>query len=183
MAAGAGFHLAVGGAAAAAGGAVLDSGGGYFLFAAESRLFKGQLQPGHDVFTPAGRVLAGTPAAAAAEEIAEYVRKAAEIAEAAKTAGTGAGIEVGVHPGEAELVIAGPLVGIGQHLVGLAHLLELFLGCLIAGVPVGVVLHGHFPIGFLYLIGAGALVDPQHLVIVTFVFCHTFHLNSLTIDN
>ena len=182
MAAGAGFHLAVGRAAAAAGGAVLDSGSGYFLFAAESGLLKGQLQPGHNVFAPAGCVLGGAPAPAAAEEIPEYVRKAAEITEAAKASGTGAGIKVGVHPREAELIIAGPLVGIGQYLVGFAYLLELFLGCLIPGVPVGMVLHGHFPVGFLYVIGAGALVHTQHLVIITFVFCHTFHL-SQSIDN
>ena len=180
VAAGAGFHLAVGGAAAVARGAVLDPGGGDLLLTTEGGLLKGQLQPGHHILAPAGGILAGAPAGPAAEEVPEYVREAAEISEAAEARAARARAEVGVNPREAVLVVAGLLIGIGQHLVGLAHLLKPFLGFLVPGVPVGVVFHGHLSIGPFDLIGAGALVNPQHLVIVTFVVCHTFHLTVNT---
>ena len=95
-------------------------------------------------------------------------------AEAAKAAAIGAGAasrtEVGVHPGVAELVIAGPLVFVGQDLVGLVDFLEVGLGLLVAGVQVGMVFFGQLPVCFFQFIVAGGLSHPQHLVVVTFCF-------------
>ena len=177
VAAGAGLYLAVGAAGAMAGRAVLDSGGSDLLLGAEGSLLKGQLQPGHDVLAPARAVLGRPAAAAAAEEIAENISKAAEAAEVPRKAAAEAaavGIKVGVHARKAVGIVPGALIRIGQHLVGLAHLLELLLGGLVAGVPVRVVLHGQLPVGLLYIIGTGAFVDAQHLVVITLIICHVF---------
>ena len=154
-------------------GAVLDPLDGDFLFTAEGCFFKGQVQPGAHVFAPAGCLLGTGPAGgAAAEEFTENVAQVAEISESGESAAvarTAAGGVVGVHAGKAVLVIAGALLVVGQDLVGLAHLLELFLGVLVAGVPVRVVLHGLFPVGPFNFIGAGGLFDAQHLVVISFI--------------
>ena len=52
----------------------------------------------------------------------------------------GAAAKVGVHPRVAELVVPGPLLLVGEHLVGLVDLFELGLGVLVPGVQVRVVL-------------------------------------------
>ena len=46
----------------------------------------------------------------------------------------GAAAEVGVYPRVAELVVAGPLLLVGQHLVGLVDLFKLGLRVLVPGV-------------------------------------------------
>ena len=95
----------------------------------------------------AGRAAEAAKAAeTAAEDIAEDVAQidaagAAEAAKAATVAAAGlAGPIVGIDPSESELVIALALVRVGKNIVGLIDLLELFLGVLVAGVQVGVVL-------------------------------------------
>ena len=156
----AGLNDPIGGAAAAAAGAVFDPLGRHFLFTAEGRFLKGQLQPGHDVFSPAGGILGAAPAAAASEKFTENITQVAEISEAAKAAAavaSGAGAEVGIHPGEAVLIVSGLFVRVGEHLVGLAHLFEFLFGGFISGIPVGVVFHGAFPVGFFDFLGAGVL--------------------------
>ena len=187
MALRAGLNHAVGRTAAITLGAVLDSGGGDLLLTAEGGFLKGQFQAGHNVLAPAGCILTGTPAActaAAAEELTENVPKVAKTAKsAAETAaestgsGSGPGTKVGIHTGKAVLVVALALLLIGKHLVGLSCLLELFLGFLVAGVAVGVILHGGLAVGPLYFIGAGGFVYPQHLIVITFVICHILLLN------
>ena len=159
-----------------AGRTVFNSGGTDLLFAAEGRLFKGQLQPGHDVLAPAGGVLAGAPGGrAAAEEVSENVSKVKTgTAKTAAEAAAGIGVKVGIHTGEAVGIVPGPLVGIGQDLIGLPYLLELLLGRLVAGVPVRMVFHCQLPVCFLNVIGAGAFVHAQHLIIVSFIFSHSF---------
>ena len=160
--------------------AILNSGEGDFLLYAESRFLKGQLQAGAHIVTPTGYSLGiGAAGASAAKQIAKNItevtktaKATAETAKAAAEAATLACAIVGVNTSKAELVVAGTLVVIGQHFIGLAQLLELLLSFLIAGVPVGMVLHGLFTVGLLYFLGAGALVDPQHLIIVAFIFCH-----------
>jgi hypothetical protein len=68
----------------------------------------------------------------------------------------------------APAVVLLALLGIGEHRVGLADLLELRLGLLVAGVDVGVVLAGELAVGGLdVLFGRGA-ADAEHRVIVAF---------------
>ena len=192
MALAARFDHAVGAARTLTVGAVLNPLGGNLFFAAEGRFLEGQLQPRHDVFAPAGRILLGATAAAAAEELAENVSQVAEAVKPAEsgTAKAGAAVaraactEVGVNPGKTVLVIPRPLVGIGQHLVGFSGLLELFLGGLVAGVAVGVVFHGGLAVGLLYVVGAGVLINAQHLIVISFGICHTqFTSSQLTVDS
>ena len=109
--------------------------------------------------------------------------KTAEIAAEAAAKTAGIGVEVGVHTGKAVGIVAGALVRIGQHLIGLAYLLELLLGSLVAGVPVRVVFHGQLSVCFLYVISAGALVYAQYLIVITFVFCHNTFTSDKSIDN
>ena len=75
-----------------------------------------------------------------------------------------------------ELVRSGQLrsVRVGKNIVGLVDLLELFLGVLIAGVQVGVVLFGQLAVGAFDLGIGGVFADPQHLVVITF-FCHRIY--------
>ena len=145
--------------------AVFNPGSADLLVAAESRLLKGQIQPSHHIFTPAGT--AGTAAAgrtaAAAEQVTENVAEVTETAKAcpvksaepgtAESSTAGTGCVVGVNTGKAILVIAGALVVVTQHLIGFAHLFEFLLGFLVTGVAVRVVFHGQLAVGLLYFIG------------------------------
>jgi hypothetical protein len=68
----------------------------------------------------------------------------------------------------APAVVLLALLGIGQHRVGLADLLELGLGLLVAGVDVGMVLARELAVGGLdVLFGRGA-ADAEHRVVIAF---------------
>ena len=172
---------AVGAARTLTVGAVLNPLGSNLFFAAEGRFLEGQLQPRHDVLAPAGRILLGATAAAAAEEFAENVSQVAEAvkpaesgtAKACAAVASAARAEVGVNSGKTVLVVPRALVSVGQDFVGFPGLLEFFLGSLVAGVTVGVVLHGGLAVGLLYVVGAGILADAQHLIVISFCICHT----------
>ena len=161
-----GTHLrrgALGAAVAAASGTVLAALDGDLLLTAEGRLGKFHRQAYPDALAPLGAG-AGTAAAAeaAAEKAAEDVAQVAEVEARGAVAPAGAaspGAIAGVYAGEAELVIPGLLVRVGQHLVGLIDLLELLLGLLVAGVHVRVVLPGQLFIGFFDLFLRGPLAD------------------------
>ena len=153
--------------------------------AAVGGLLKGQDDVGLNVMALARRVGVGAgraaeAAKAAAENITEDVAQidaagAAEAAKAATVAAAGlAGPIVGIDPSESELVIALALVRVGKNIVGLIDLLELFLGVLVAGVQVGVVLFGQLAVGTFDLGIGGVFADPQHLVVITF-FCHRIY--------
>ena len=127
----------------------------------------------------AGRAAeAAKPAeATAAEQIAKDVTQVhtACAAKAATKAAAGlAGPIVGIDPSETELVIALALVRVGKNIVGLVDLLELFLGILIAGVQIRVVLFGQLAVGAFDLGIGGVFADPQHLVVISF-FCHRIY--------
>ncbi len=157
-----------------AGGAVLDPGHGNFLLHAESGLLKGQLQPGCHIVAPAGGTaggIGGGALAAAAENISENIPEIAKSAEAAPEAAE-ARVEIGIHTLMTVLVIAGTLIPVRQHLVGFSCLLELGLGLLVPGVTVRMELHCLLAVGFFDLVGAGILVYPQHLVVISFVLSH-----------
>ena len=176
-----GAHLrrgAMGAAVAFAGGAGLAALHRHGFLAAEGGLREVHGHAGPDALAPAGSAAPLLAAAeAAAEEAAENVAQVAEIEAACPVSAALARAIVGVHPGEAELVIFLALIGIGQHLVGLVDLLELLLGLLVAGVHVRVILPGQLFVCFFDLVLAGALFNAQDLVIISFV-CHKGPLPS-----
>ena len=88
-----------------------------------------------------------------------------EAAEAVAAALEAAGIE----GGEAELVVLGPLVRIGKHLISLVGLLEAGFAFLVAGMEIGMVLLGRLPVSLFDLVCAGVLVYAQHLIIIAFI--------------
>ena len=172
--------VAAGAAADVAGLHVLDV---HVLLAAEGGLLQGEGQAGPDG-TPLGRAGAGgaaaptkAPKAAAAEEGPEEVPHV-KAAEPAKPAAGTAGAEVGIHPGETELVVLGPLILIGKDLIGLVDLLEAGLGGFVPGVEVRVVLLGQLPVCLFQFLVRGVLLHAQDLVVISFILCHRF-LTSL----
>src|SRR3954465_8262040 len=68
----------------------------------------------------------------------------------------------------AETVISRTLLRVGEGLVGLIHLLEAYLGGLVAGIAVGVALHRRLPKGGFQLRVGGAAGDAKCLVIIAF---------------
>src|SRR5690606_1239479 len=66
------------------------------------------------------------------------------------------------------LIISLALARIGQHFVSLVGFLEALFGCLVPGITVRVVLHGKAAISFFQLCIAGATLDTEHFVIITF---------------
>ena len=97
-------------------------------------------------------------------------------AKTAKAARTGAaavlGSVVGVNTGKAVLVVELALLRVRKHLVCLVDLLELFLGFLVAGVIVRVVLHGQLAVSLFDLRVGSRLGYTQHFVVITFLLCH-----------
>ena len=144
------------------------------------RLVKRQGDAHPDVLALAGGVgirrtaRAAKTAEAAAKDVAENIAKvntvAAKAAETAKAAGAAAvlGSVVGVNTGKAVLVVELALLRVRKHLV----CLELFLGILIAGVVVRVVLHGQLAVSLFDLRIGGRLGYTQHFVVITFLLCH-----------
>ena len=171
------------GAAAAALAAVFQPAHLKLLGAALDRLHKGDGHLGRQVFPADRPVGVPDPAAAAkapkapAEDISEQVAQVAETAAetAAEAAGAGRAAAVaGVHARKAELVVALPLFLIGKHLVRLVDLLELGLGLLVAGVQVGVVFLCQLPEGLFDFFFAGALLQAQHFIVISFL-CQYSH--------
>ena len=105
--------------------------------------------------------------AAAAGEVAEHlvedVAEAGAIAERVATA-----LLKGLM---AKPVVGAALLFVFQDVVGFIHLLELRLRGLVAGVAVGVILHGHLAVGLFQVIRAGVLGDAQGGIEVRFG-CH-----------
>ena len=82
------------------------------------------------------------------------------------------GSVVGVNTGKAVLVVELALLRVRKHLVCLVDLLELFLGFLVAGVIVRVVLHGQLAVSLFDLRVGSRLGYTQHFVVITFLLCH-----------
>ena len=151
------------------------------------RLVKRQGDAHPDVLALAGGVgvrsaaRAAKTAEAAAKDVAENIAEvntvAAKAAETAKTAGAAGaaavlGSVVGVNTGKAVLVVELALLRVRKHLVCLVDLLELFLGFLVAGVIVRVVLHGQLAVSLFDIRVGGRLGYTQHFVVITFLLCH-----------
>ena len=180
----AGLRAGTGGAAAAVAlGTLLLTGNGDVLLAAMHRLVKRQGDAHPDVLALRGALgfgrtaRAAKTAEAAAKDVAENIAKvntvaakAAETAKAAGAAGAAAvlGSVVGVNTGKAVLVVELALLRVRKHLVCLVDLLELFLGFLVAGVIVRVVLHGQLAVSLFDIRVGGRLGYTQHFVVITF---------------
>ena len=125
----------------------------------------------------AGREAHVPPAAgtgrATAEEPAEQVLEAgAAVRAARREAGPTAG-----HRPDGVVLLA--LLGVGQHGVGLADLLEPPLGVPVTGVGVRVVLPGELAVRLLHVVRGRLRRDPQHRVEVLLepvLSCHPTHL-------
>ena len=133
---------------------------------AEGPVFEGQCDVDATVRTAlcfaAGAT--GTPGVATAEKCVEDVAEAAEVG-AFEPAADIEPLQAGV----AEAVVGGALVGIGEHFVGLADLLELRFGTIFL-VTVRVIFHGKATKGLLDLFGRSASGDADGFVVVTFAW-------------
>ena len=83
---------------------------------------------------------------------------------AAAAAGAGARVEGVV----AVLVVGGALLGVAQNLIGMAELLEIFLGGLVAGVFVRMKFYRLFAVGFFDFVVVRAARHAENFVIVAF---------------
>ena len=80
----------------------------------------------------------------------------------------------GLVPVLAELLITTPLLGVGEHFVGLTDLLEPRFSLGITRVDVRVVLARQAAKGFLDGIGIGAAINTEHLeIVLVSAACHT----------
>ena len=62
--------------------------------------------------------------------------------------------------------------GIGEDGVGLVDLLELVLGALVVRIAVGMILDRQFSEGLLDLVGRGAFLHPEGLVVISLRHFH-----------
>src|SRR5690606_27633551 len=126
-------------------------------------LFEGELQVDAQAralaSTTAAEELVEEPAAGVAEPVAERGEDVLDIGEAA---GEGAFFDAAV----AELVVAPPLLRVGEYGVRLGRLLELGLGLGVVRVAVGVVLEGELAVRGLQLVLSGVARDAEHLIVV-----------------
>lgn len=174
LAVGADLRRRAGGTAVAlAVGALLYAADGHLFFTAEGGLLEAYVQRRAHALAAAGAVGIAPRAAAEAEYVSEAAENVAQIAEITEAAEARAAVEAGVRvEGRvAELVVLFALFLVGEHLVGLVRLLEALLAGLVVRVQVGVSGFGDIPVCFFYFIRRGALVNAEHLVIITFV-CH-----------
>src|SRR5262249_1020890 len=123
-----------------------------FALDALSRLLQRDLQAILQVFAAAHP--AAPPAPAAEEALEEILEDGAE-ARAAAQVGHGT-----------EAIVLGALVGIGEHSVSLADLLEALLGARVAGILVWMVLTGEGAVGLLQRGVVGVARDAEDLVVV-----------------
>ena len=148
------------------------------LFAAEGGLLKGDSQAGPQALPLLGAAAPGggapsKSAEAAAEKGAEDVSQVdVPHVEAAETAARAARAVIRIHSRVAELIIAGPLLRVGQDAVGLVYLFKFGLRRLVPGVHVRVVLFGQLSVGpFDFVIGS-ALAHAQDFIVISFLFWH-----------
>src|SRR5712692_4903718 len=72
--------------------------------------------------------------------------------------------------GMPEAIVLGASLRVGENLIGLVEFLEFFLGLLVAGVAIGMVLDRQTAVRLLKLVFGGATPDAQYFVIVPFSF-------------
>lgn len=77
-------------------------------------------------------------------------------------------------------VVPRPFLRVGQHLVRLVNLFEAGFGLLVSRIQVRVIFLRHLAVGFFDFILRGALLQPQHLIIITFVGHRFPNLSAVT---
>src|SRR5215469_6239197 len=177
-AAAAGCGFAAGTSGTSAGVAVLMTTVGDFLFGAENGFFEFQV----DVFAKIRAALCARTAArsTAAEQVTEPEELAENIAEILKYAGVKADARACTTDScMSETVVQAALFRIRQYRVGFAALLESFFRVRVVGVAVGVVLQCQLAIGALDLQLAGAALDAQDFVIISFYVAWQSFLSSV----
>ena len=75
-----------------------------------------------------------------------------------------------------EPVVLTLFIGVRQNAVGFIDFLEFFFGFLVAGVLVGVILHGHLTKGLFDLLLACPFLQAKHFIVIAF-FCHNKSLS------
>ena len=150
---------ALGAAGALAVGALLNARYEHFLFDAERRFLKLYVHVCAQIFALARSVRVLTTAATAteAENIAEYIAKAAEItetAEIAKAAETAlAAVALArVERGVAETIVLCALISIRKDFVSLVYLFKPRFALFVAGMKIGVIFFGKLSVCFFELI-------------------------------
>src|SRR6266704_1356750 len=132
-------------------------------------------------------------AAAPAKELAEEVAKARSSGPGTRASAKIEAPKIKIHAGvaralvsagiasrrqvlavEAVLVVHLPLLGVGEHVVGLLDLLEFFFRGFVAGIQVGVVFARHLAEGRADILHAGLARHSQEFVII--LFCRCWHL-------
>jgi hypothetical protein len=132
---------------------------------AEHGLLEGDV--GDDLEVLAPRRAGGAPAAVATTERAATTteERLEDVAETAAEDVLGARSGTAAADARlAEAVVAGALVGVGEHLVGAGDLLELLGRMRVAGVGVGMQLARPLAVGALDLLGRGVPGHPEELV-------------------
>jgi hypothetical protein len=143
-------------AGAATGGAMLHAADFDFCFLAEDGLFKFE---GEVVAKIATALLTRAAAATDVEHLAEKI--AEDVIDVAAGEGTAVAPAGAAETGMAVLVIHGAFVWIAEDLICLADGFELFLRRVVAGVAVGMELHGEFAIRALKLLVGGFARDAE----------------------
>jgi len=145
-----------------------------FHLAAGRRLLEAQAQ----IVAQVGAAVAHAPTAAApaeAEQVAEHVAEhIAEVAEGMRILEASMAPEIlhlRIDAGMAVLVVAGALVLVGQHFVGLGDLAEALGRRLIVRIAVRMILHGQLAVGALDRVQVRVLGHAQNFVIIA-LGCH-----------
>lgn len=140
---------------------------GNLFFYPEGRLFEFD----SDVFPQIGATLRSSSSSrtSSAEEVAEPEEFAEDVAEILEDGGIeSAARYTRANAGVAEAVVHLALLGVRQHSIGLAALLELFFGVRIVGVAVRMVLQRKLAISALYLLISRLTLDAQNFVVISF---------------
>ena len=133
-----------------------------FALAASALFHAGNLQVGrqasHGIFeadlqviTNVFAALSAGAALAAATRSAEHIAETEHVAENIAQIGESAGIEPAAGSSRnalmSETIVGRPLLAVAQYAIGFGSFLELFLGLMAAGIAVGMILKGEFPVG------------------------------------
>ena len=150
----------------------------YFLFCAAGNFFQGEFHLNPKVAatgtlaaalkTTATKAAKTTTAKVSAKDVAKHAKDVIHIHVLATTKSSGSGCKCLVP----ELIIFLAFLRIAKHFVGFCSLFKLFFGFFIVRVAVWVVFQCRFAVGFLYLLFAGVLANPQNIVVIA--FCHSF---------
>src|SRR5438132_6182621 len=122
----------------------------------------GQVELDLDAVIPAPcrtvpRIVAEQPAQNVAEQVAEHRPGVVEVRHVHA-----------VEAGMAVAVIALPLLGVAEHVVGLGRLLEFQVRLRVADIAIGMILHGQLAVGALDLLVVRVARHAEHFVIVSF---------------